>query len=89
MIKLVQVIQANQKNEYYLRDVSVNPAHIVSANPSDKFIMLLHQNKLPEGLDQHHEFVEISLLNGKTIIAVGTPQIINEKINAAKKLLLG
>jgi len=89
MIKLVQVIKANQKNEYYLRDVSVNPNHIVSINPSDKFIILLHQNKLPEGLDQNHEFIEISLLNGKTIITVGTPQIINEKINTAKKLLLG
>jgi len=89
MIKLVQVIQANQNSEYYLRDVSVNPSHIVSINPSDKFIMLLHQNKLPEGLDQSHEFVEVSLLNGKTIIAVGSPHIINEKIKTAKRLLLG
>ncbi len=89
MIKLVQVIQANQNNEYYLRDVSINPSHIVSINSSDKFIMLLHQNKLPEGLDQGHEFVEISLLNGKTIVAVGSPRILNEKIKTAKKLLLG
>jgi len=89
MIKLVQVIQANQNSEYYLRDVSINAAHIVSINPSDKFIMLLHQDKLPDGLDQSHEFVEISLLNGKTIIAVGSSQIINEKIKTAKKLLLG
>ena len=89
MIKLVQVIKANQKNEYYLRDVSVNPLHIVSISPSDKFIMLLHQNKLPEGLDENHEFVEISLLHGGTIIAIGTPQLINEKIKTARKLLLG
>ena len=89
MIKLVQVIQANQKNEYYLREINVNPSHIVSINPSDKFIVLLHQNKLPEGLDNNHEFIEISFSNGKTIIAVGTPRLISEKITIAKKLLLG
>ena len=89
MIKLIQVIQANQGNEYYLREARVNPSHIVSITPSDKFIMLLHQNQLPEGLDQHHEFVEISLSPGRTIIAVGNPKVINEKIEAAKKLLLG
>ena len=89
MIKLVQVIQANQKNEYYLREVNVNPNHIVSTSPSDKFIMLLHQNKLPEGLDNNHEFVEINFSNGRTIIAVGTPLLIGEKITIAKKLLLG
>jgi len=88
MIKLVQVIQANQNSEYYLRDVSINPAHIVSINPSDKFIMLLHQNKLPDGLDEAYEFVEISLLNGKTIIAVGSSQIINEKNKNRQKIAL-
>lgn len=89
MIKLIQVIRANQKSEFYLRQVNVNPNHIVSINPSDEFIMLLHQSKLPEGLDNNHEFVEISFSNGKTIIAVGTPQLISERITDARKLLLG
>ena len=89
MIKLVQVIRANQKGEYYLREVNVNPNHVVSINPSDEFIVLLHQDKLPKGLDNNHEFVEINFSNGKTIIAVGTPQLISERISDARKLLLG
>ena len=51
--------------------------------------MLLHQNKLPEGLSNNHEFVEVHLSNGKTVVAVGTTQVIYEKIQASKKLLLG
>ena len=89
MIKLIQVVPANQNDEHYLLEVTLNPAHIVSVNSSDKYLMLLHQNKLPDGLSNNHEFVEISLSNGRTVIAVGSPQVIYEKIQASKKLLLG
>jgi len=89
MIKVTQVIKANQREEFYLRETSLNPNHIVSVNVSDKYIMLLHQDKLPEGLNKEHQFVEISLSHGATLIAVGTPHFINEKIKFAKKLLLG
>lgn len=90
MIKITQVLKVSQRDEtYYLRDTSINPQHIVSVNTSDKYIMLLHQNKLPEGLSKEHHFVEISLSHGGTLIAVGTPEIINEKIKFSKKLLLG
>lgn len=89
MIKLIQVVPANQNDEHYLIEVTLNPAHIVSVNPSDKYLMLLHQNKLPEGLSNNHEFVEVHLSNGKTVVAVGTTQVIYEKIQASKKLLLG
>jgi hypothetical protein len=58
-------------------------------SPSDEFIVLLHQDKLPEGLDNNHEFIEINFSNGKTIIAVGTVKLINERISDARKLLLG
>lgn len=89
MIKITQVVQASEKEEYYLRETSLNPSHIVSVNISEKYIMLLHQNKLPEGLNKQHNFVEIYLSNGASVVAVGTPHIINEKIKFAKKLLLG
>ena len=88
MIKVTQIVRANT-DQYYLRDTTINPTHIVSVNSSDQYIMLLHQNKLPEGLRQDHHFVEISLSHGGTLIAVGTPQLIEEKIQFAKKLLLG
>ena len=89
MISLTQVVKANQNEEYYLRETNVNPSHIVSVNTSDKYIMLLHQNKLPKGLDHNHEFVEISLSHGGTMVVLGSTHLINEKIKSAKKLLLG
>ena len=89
MIKITQIVKANQNEQYYLRDTSINPSHIVSVNSSDQYIMLLHQDKLPEGLSKQHQFVEISLSHGGSLIAVGTPHAINEKIKFAKKLLLG
>ena len=89
MLKVTQVVRANEKNEFYLRETSLNPDHIISVNESHEYIMLLHQNNLPRGLNKEHSFVEIYLSNGSRVIAVGTTQIINEKINISKKLLLG
>ena len=89
MINLVEVVYHHATDHYFLREATVNPNHIVSMTPSEEHILLHTQNKLPTGLNDAQEFVKISFSNGKNLVAIGSPQIINEKINTAKKLLLG
>ena len=89
MINLIEIVHHQGAEHYFLREATVNPNHIVSMNPSEEHILLHTQNKLPKGLHEAQEFVKISFSNGKTLVAVGSSQIINEKIRIAKKLLLG
>ena len=89
MIKVTEVIRANPKGEYYLREAMVNSKQIVSVSLNDEFIVLLHQGMLPDGLDNAHEFADVSLSNGKTMVVVGSPKSISEKMRTSKNILHG
>ena len=84
MIKLVEVIE--DSGQYNLREIVINSAHIISM-VSDDFSAGLHANgKLPEGLHSAQQFSRVSLVNGKQVVVVGTPDMIGAK---AKKVLHG
>ena len=84
MIKLVEVVETG--DQYNLREIVINSAHIISM-VSDDFSAGLHANgKLPEGLHSAQQFSRVSLVNGKEIVVVGTPDIIGAK---AKNILHG
>jgi len=84
MIKLVEVVESG--GQYNLREIVINSAHIISM-VSDDFSAGLHANgKLPEGLHSAQQFSRVSLVNGKEIVVVGTPDIIGAK---AKNILHG
>ena len=84
MIKLVEIVESS--GQYNLREIVINSAHIISM-VSDDFSAGLHANgKLPEGLHSAQQFSRVSLVNGKEITVVGTPDMIGQK---AKKVLHG
>jgi hypothetical protein len=84
VIKLIEVVAAS--GQYNLREIVINSAHIISM-VSDDFSAGLHASgKLPEGLHSGQQFSRISLVDGKEIVVVGTPDIIGQK---AKKVLHG
>jgi len=84
MIKLVEVLETDA--QFNLREIVINSAHIISM-VSDDFSAGLHANgKLPEGLHSAQQFSRVSLVNGKQVVVVGTPDMIGAK---AKKVLHG
>ena len=84
MIKLVEVVESS--GQYNLREIIINSDHIISV-VADDFSAGLHANgKLPEGLHAAQKFSKVSLVNGKEIVVVGTPDMIGAK---AKKVLHG
>jgi hypothetical protein len=78
MIKLVEVVE--NRGQYNLREIILNSAHIISMT-SDNFSAGLHANgKLPEGLHEAQQFSTVSLINGKEITVVGSPDILGQKV---------
>ena len=87
MVKLFEVVSTGGMSEksYNLREIYINPAHVVYVREATKYKRLLNEGKLPADLDNRQEFSKISLLKGSTgleIVVVGNTKLIMEKFNA-------
>jgi len=92
MIKLVEVCEllhasSNKKQKYTLREIYVNPKHVVSLREDTAFKNKLTEGTLPNELDTRQEFTRMILDKGQVgmeLIVVGTPYIIETKLNGEK-----
>mgnify|MGYP003626288810 FL=1 len=84
MIKLVEVAVHNE--QYNLREIVVNSAHITSIVPDNTMAANNANGRLPEGLHEGQQFSKVSFINGKEIVVVGTPDVVGAK---AKKIIHG
>jgi hypothetical protein len=90
MVKLVEIVQTF-KHEYSLREIFINPAHVVFLREDTKMHTRLTEGKLPEGLDTRQTFTKIQVHNGTTgseFIVVGPPSLIESKLKGDSKELL-
>jgi len=103
-IKLVEVVpQRNLTNEgtserrqaYTLREVFVNPEHVVCMRPDESMRQKLADSMLPDDMDSRQEFTKIYINRGQTgldITVVGSPAMVEKKIrekqNKIRKQLL-
>tara|TARA_Y100000310_G_C20683069_1_gene817213 strand:+ start:1757 stop:2041 length:285 start_codon:yes stop_codon:yes gene_type:complete len=94
MINVVQMVPPaelnwstpDHPNAWTLRTIIVNENQITSITPCDHMLFLLSQGKLPSGLHEAQQFSKINFSDGREIIAVGTPNLINDRV---KKVLHG
>jgi hypothetical protein len=84
MINLVEVVQ--QSDRFILREIIVNPSHVVSVSPDEDAAALNAYGKLPDGLHPAQQFSKVKLVDGQTVRVVGNPGVIGDK---TKKLLFG
>lgn len=96
LVRLTEVCQntytVRTAEDYTLREVFVNPEHIVMIREESRMKRLNEQGKLPDDLDPSHGFTRLTINRGHTgteIIVVGSPTIIENTINKNKKLLKG
>ncbi len=92
MIKLVEIVQ-NRRDDFSLREVYVNPNHVVYLREDVTLKGKLQEQKVnfPDGLDTRQSFTRLQIHNGTTgteFIVIGTPSMIEAKLNAGKKELL-
>ena len=90
MIRLVEVVK--QLNSYELREVFVNPSHVISLREDNHMQQNLNEGVLPEGLDARQSFTKLTLDKGTVgleLTIVGTPAMIEGKLKGSKKVLNG
>lgn len=90
--KLVEVYDASvATREYKLREIYVNPDHVVAMRPDKSMNRRLTEGFLPEELDERQTFTMIHLDRGHAgidVTVVGDVEHIREKMFNSKKLLL-
>ena len=80
------------KSEYTLREVFVNPEHVVMIREEMRMKSLHESGHLPNNLDAAHRFTKLTINRGHTgteIVVVGAPDIIEQTLNNNKQLLRG
>ena len=97
VVRLVEIYQDLGRlgdfsgKSYKLREVFINPEHVVCLRAEVRLKTLLKEGDLPEGLDKRQEFTRVYMNRGQLgldVVVVGCPHTVEEKINKAKKILL-
>jgi len=97
LIKLTEVCSngtVTTKQDYALREIFVNPEHVVMIREDSSLRKLNEQGRLIGNLDSHHRFSRLVINKGHTgteIRVVGAPEIIETILNKknTKELLRG
>ena len=95
LVKLTEVCQnttLTTQQDYTLRDVFVNPEHVVMIREEARIRTLNEQGLIAEGLSQSHRFTKLTINRGHTgteIVVVGATDIVEGSLNTNKKLIRG
>ena len=96
LVKLTEVCNTGavtRNSKYSLREVFVNPEHVVMVREEQRMRELNEQGGLTNDLDHNHRFSKITIDRGTTgteITVVGEPEIIELALqNSSKQLLRG
>ena len=95
LVKLTEVCNngAVTTNKLYsLREVFVNPEHVVMIREEKRLRELNESGGAVEGLDEAHQFSKLTINRGQAgteIIVVGAPDVIECALKNNKKLLKG
>jgi hypothetical protein len=90
LIKLTEIYNngaLTMRQTYTLREVFVNPEHVVMVREESRMTQLNEQGLLPSELDKNHRFSKLIINRGHTgseIVVVGAPEIIETTLNKNK-----
>ena len=95
LVKLTEVCNngAVTTNKLYsLREVFINPEHVVMIREEKRMKELNERGKVATGLNEEHQFSKLVINRGQAgteIIVVGSPEVIENTLNSGKQLLRG
>jgi len=90
MVKLVEIVK--QLNGYQLREVFVNPNHVISLREDCHMKQDLNEGNLPKDLDARQSFTKLILDRGSVgleLTIIGNPTTVESKLNNSLGLLNG
>ena len=94
LIKLTEVCTNGTyttNQQYTLREVFVNPEHVVMIREEIRLRQLNEQGQIDSDLSPHHLFTKLTINRGHTgteIVVVGAPDVIESQLNKNSKQLL-
>lgn len=96
MIQLVEVCELltaskNSKQKFTLREIYVNPKHIISLREDANYVQKLNEGVLPDELDKRQKFTRMVIDKGHAgleIIVIGPPSVIEAKMKGGERELL-
>ena len=99
LVTLVEVVErsrhhsgsAEHRKAYSLREVTINPSHVVCLREDHQMLRMLSEGYLPEDMDSRQTFTRIHLDRGQvgsSITVVGDPNTISEKLGVSRRQLL-
>ncbi len=94
IVQLVEVSKTSNVVEgagYTLREIFVNPEHVVCLREDYHTLTLLKEGRLPDNLDNRQKFTRVQMNRGSTgldIVVVGSPSVVEQKLNISTKTLL-
>jgi len=89
LVKLVEVYESS--TGHILREVYVNPKHVVSLREDARFMKKLREGQLPPELRGEHVFTKVTIDKGSTgleIVVIGSPGIVEAKLRGDGRELL-
>ena len=95
LVKLTEVCgtgAVTSGRRYSLREVLVNPEHVVMVREEHQMKSLNEKGMLTEGLDKEHRFSKITIDKGTTgtdIIVIGDPNAVEDVLNSRNYVLRG
>ncbi len=92
MITLTEVYENHSKNTYSMRDILINPQHIIAMREDTQAQMALQENRMPQGLSPNLGFTRIYLNSGQqglNVLVAGSLDIVQQKIGGTKRVLKG
>jgi len=78
--------------DYGLREIYINPDHVVCLREDFQSSRLLTEGSLPEDLDPRQEFTNVSLNKGtygQDIVVIGPISEVHQKLYSQRELLKG
>jgi len=90
LVKLTEVCGSNSvtpQNALTLREVFINPEHVIMVREEAHMRRLNEQGLLPAGLDDNHRFSKLTINRGNhgtEIVVVGAPEIVETTLNLNK-----
>ena len=95
LVKLTEVCNngaVTTNKNYSLREIFVNPEHVVMVREENRMRELNENGKVATGLDRNHRFSKLTINRGQTgteIVVVGSPEIVESTLKNHRTLLKG
>ena len=90
LVRLTEVYEIPSQSKYGVREVSVNPEHIVALRQDYVAKQALTEGRMPDGLSGQADFTRIYLNTGNlNLVVVGDPSMVETKLQNNKRVLKG